>query len=105
MWGGGGGGGGLLGKGERMKEEIKEIFFFCLFLLKEEKPSYALAAWVRKTVGVKSLAHKDFPGGPVAITPNAGGPGSIPDELAGSHSPQLKILRTSMKTEDLTYHN
>ena len=65
---GGVGGGGLLGKGERMKEEIKEIFFFCLFLLKEEKPSYALAAWVRKSVGVKSLAHKDFPGGPVAMT-------------------------------------
>ena len=51
-----------------MKEETKEMFFFCLFLLKEEKPSYALAAWVRKSVGVKSLAHKDFPGGPVAMT-------------------------------------
>lgn len=40
---------GLLGKGERMKEEIK-IFFSCLFLLKGEKASYALAAWVRKSV-------------------------------------------------------
>lgn len=40
---------GLLGKGERMKEEIKEIFFSCLFLLKGEKASYALAAWGRKS--------------------------------------------------------
>lgn len=39
----------MLGKGERMKEEIK-IFFSCLFLLKGEKASYALAAWVRKSV-------------------------------------------------------
>lgn len=39
----------MLGKGERMKEEIKEIFFSCLFLLKGEKASYALAAWGRKS--------------------------------------------------------
>ena len=37
--------------------------------------------------------------------PRAGGPGATPGKGAGSHMPQVKIVRAIMKIEDPTYHN
>ena len=44
------------------------------------------------------MQWKDFPGGPVSKTPNAGGPGWIPGQgTTRSHVPQLKVRMLQIK--------
>ena len=45
-----------------------------------------------KSKGNKSKNRQvgDFPGSPVAMTPNAGAPGSIPGQGTRDHIPQLR---------------
>ena len=47
---------------------------------------------------------RDFPGGPIAKTPNSQcrGSGSIPGQATRLHMPQLKILNAAMKMEDFS---
>ena len=40
----------------------------------------------------KNVEKKEFPDGPVAKTPSAGGPSLITGHRTRSHKPQLKIL-------------
>ena len=45
------------------------------------------------------MPQMDFPGGPVAKTPNAGGPGLISGRGTRLHMPQIKIARAVTKTQ------
>ena len=74
---------------------------FLAALLSETPPgaryreSAAAPRWEPNTVS--NGGSTDFPGGPVAKTPNAGGLGLIPGQGTRSHLPHLKIPSASPK--------
>lgn len=69
--------------------------------------------WPQETKATSVYLQRDgLLGDPVVKTPRAGVWGSIPDQGAGSHMPQLgvhmpqlKVLRAARKMEDLVCHN
>ena len=52
-----------------------------------------------------NVADRDFPGGPVANTPNAGGLALIPGQGTRCCMLRLRILHASRKTEDPACHS